>query len=60
MCQCSLLLGTILSFGQCGKKEGDFNMPNHLCIDKDDFIFVTDYYNHRVQIFCLGTADIQA
>ena len=41
----------ITSFGQRGSKEGDFNNPYCLCIDKDSFIYVCDYSNNRIQCF---------
>ena len=41
----------VTSFGQYGNKEGDFNLPYYFCIDKDGFIYVTDYSNHRIQCF---------
>ena len=41
----------VTSFGQCGSKEGEFNTPCCICIDKDGFIFVADYGNDRVQCF---------
>ena len=41
----------ITSFGQYGYKEGDFNNPYYLYIDKDSFIYVCDYSNNRIQCF---------
>ena len=41
----------VTSFGQCGSNEGDFNFPCSVCVDQDGFVYVTDYYNSRVQCF---------
>ena len=41
----------VTSFGQHGNKEGDFDHPLYLCIDKDQFVYVSDYRNHRIQCF---------
>ena len=32
-------------------QKGDFYCPNGLCIDKDGFVYVTEYGNNRVQKF---------
>ena len=41
----------VTSFGQRGSKEGEFNTPSYLCIDKDGFIYVCDSLNNRIQCF---------
>ena len=41
----------VTSFGQNGDKEGDFNVPEYLYIDKDQFVYVCDYWNNRIQCF---------
>ena len=41
----------VTSFGQYGSNEGDFGYPNSVCVDQDGFVYVTDYYNNRVQCF---------
>ena len=41
----------VTSFGQHGSKEGDFNLPYSVCVDQHGFVYVTDYYNGRVQCF---------
>ena len=41
----------VTSFGQRGSNEGDFNFPRSICVDLDGFVYVTDYYNSRVQCF---------
>ena len=39
------------SFGQKGSNDGDFNEPCGVCTDKDGFVYVCDYNNHRIQVF---------
>ena len=41
----------VTSFGQYGRREGEFNYPRGVCTDKDGFVYVTDFRNHRVQCF---------
>ena len=41
----------VTSFGQKGQKEGDFNWPCYTCADNKVFIYVTDFYNNRIQCF---------
>ena len=41
----------VTSFGQHGDKEGDFDYPLYLYIDKDQFVYVSDYWNNRIQCF---------
>ena len=41
----------VTSFGRYGSKEGELQTPCCICIDKDDFIFVADCGNGRVQCF---------
>ena len=41
----------VTSFGQSGSKDGEFNTPSYLCIDKDGFIYVCDTFNNRIQCF---------
>ena len=40
----------VTSFGQRGNKEGDFNRPYYLYIDKDQFLYVGDTWNEY--FFC--------
>ena len=35
----------VTSFGQHGNKEGDFNHPYLMYIDKDQFVYVSDTWN---------------
>ena len=41
----------VTSFGQHGSNEGDFNYPLSVCVDQDEFVYVTDHINNRVQCF---------
>ena len=41
----------VWSFGQWGFKEGEFSVPCGLCVDSDNFLYVSDYCNFRVQCF---------
>ena len=41
----------VTSFGNGGKKEGEFDWPFGICIDCDGFVYVCDYRNNRVQVF---------
>ena len=41
----------VTTFGQKGSGDGDFNGSHGVCVDKDGFVYVCDYYNRRVQIF---------
>jgi DNA-binding beta-propeller fold protein YncE len=41
----------LFSFGKNGRGNGDFNYPTNIFIGKDNFIYITDSMNFRVQIF---------
>ena len=41
----------VTSFGQKGQKEGDFNLPFRICIDNNNFVYVADLFNNRIQCF---------
>jgi hypothetical protein len=44
--------GTLITqFGTSGTGNGEFNSPHDLAIDSQDKIFVSDTFNHRVQVF---------
>ena len=43
--------GYVTSFGERGEGEGDFNHPSGMCVDKDGYVYVSEYGNKRVQIF---------
>jgi len=34
-----------------GHKAGEFWIPGGIAIDKDDYIYVADSYNQRIQVF---------
>ena len=35
----------VTSSGHRGSEEGCFNSPYGLCVDRDGFVYVADYYN---------------
>lgn len=37
--------------GRHGKQPGQFNTPTSLMVDHDGYLYVTDFSNHRVQVF---------
>jgi DNA-binding beta-propeller fold protein YncE len=37
--------------GKRGYKEGEFNFPNFIAVDKQGLIYITDFGNFRIQIF---------
>ena len=39
------------SFGQKGSKNGEFLSPNDIAIDSVGNLYITDQYNHRIQVF---------
>ena len=39
----------VTSFGQKGQKEGDFHYPLYIHVDNNHFVYITDFYNGRVQ-----------
>ncbi len=41
----------VTSFGQRGRGVGDFCVPYGVCVDKDGFVHVAEWCNHRVQCF---------
>ena len=42
----------VTSFGNGGKKEGEFVLPHGICVDCDGFVYVCDHgWNNRVQVF---------
>jgi NHL repeat/6-bladed beta-propeller len=44
----------LYSFGQGGRRAGEFNQPTGVWVDSRDFIYIADSNNHRVQIFQLS------
>ena len=47
----TLLKSVKLSFGTYGSGNGEFNFPMGITVDKDENIYVADFYNNRVQKF---------
>jgi DNA-binding beta-propeller fold protein YncE len=41
----------LFSFGKHGRGKGEFNYPTNIFTGKDNFIYITDSMNFRVQIF---------
>ena len=41
----------IMSFGKKGNKDGEFTDPHAIAVKDDGYVYVSDTYNNRVQIF---------
>jgi hypothetical protein len=41
----------LMSWGEPGSAEGQFNLPHNICCDHEGWIYVADRENHRVQVF---------
>ncbi|MBO9126367.1 MULTISPECIES: peptidyl-alpha-hydroxyglycine alpha-amidating lyase family protein [unclassified Rhizobium] len=41
----------LLSWGEPGTSEGQFNIPHNITCDGDGWVYVADRENHRVQVF---------
>ena len=39
----------VTSIGQQGQKEGDFNYPYYIYVHNNNFIYVCDFSNDRIQ-----------
>ena len=44
----------ISKFGKQGEKDGEFNKPRYLSVNKQGLLMVCDSFNHRVQVFELS------
>ena len=44
----------ISKFGKQGNKDGEFNKPRYLAVNKEGLLMVCDAGNHRVQLFELS------
>ena len=44
----------VFKFGKKGNKEGEFNRPGYLSVNRDGHLMVCDSLNHRVQVFELS------
>jgi len=42
---------TILTFGEYGNREGEFDYPVGIAIDKNNNLHITDWENDRIQKF---------
>ncbi len=41
----------LLSWGESGTGEGQFNIAHNICTDKDGWVYVADRENQRIQVF---------
>ena len=41
----------VTSFGQKGQKDGEFNLPSFVYVDTNGFIYISDFFNNRIQCF---------
>ena len=41
----------LMSWGEPGTGEGEFNIVHNICCDADGWLYVADHENHRVQVF---------
>ena len=41
----------LFSWGEPGTGPGEFNIPHNIVCDEDDYVYVADRENHRVQVF---------
>ena len=41
----------LMSWGERGTGEGEFNIVHNICCDADGWVYVADRKNHRVQVF---------
>ena len=41
----------LMSWGEPGTDEGQFNLVHNICCDVDGWVYVADRENHRVQVF---------
>ena len=44
----------VFKFGKKGNKEGEFDWPGHLSVNRDGHVMVCDSENHRFQVFELS------
>ena len=44
----------ICKFGKQGNKDGEFNVPYYMSVNKEGLLMVCDAKNHRVQVFELS------
>jgi DNA-binding beta-propeller fold protein YncE len=41
----------LMSWGEPGTGEGEFNIVHNICCDADGWVYIADRENHRVQVF---------
>ncbi|MDA0769642.1 MAG: hypothetical protein BZY79_01130 [SAR202 cluster bacterium Casp-Chloro-G4] len=41
----------ILSWGESGTAEGQFNIVHYVAVDRDGWVYIADRENHRIQVF---------
>jgi len=41
----------LMSWGESGTDEGEFNLVHNICTDRNGYVYVADRENHRVQVF---------
>lgn len=41
----------LAAWGRHGGGEGEFDMPWGICLDRKGDVYVTDWTNHRLQVF---------
>jgi hypothetical protein len=41
----------LISWGEPGTSEGEFNIVHNICCDADGWVYIADRENHRVQVF---------
>ena len=41
----------LMSWGESGSSEGQFNLPHNISCDEDGWVYVADRENHRIQVF---------
>ncbi len=46
--------------GRAGRKDGEFNRPEGICVDAEDRLYVADSCNHRIQIFAADGTFLRA
>ncbi len=46
----------LLQFGEVGNAPGQFQLPAGIYIDKNDYIYIADSVNRRIQVFKYITA----
>lgn len=45
------IAGLVEVFGKAGEGDGEFNTPSDITLDENGRCYVTDQFNHRIQVF---------